>query len=134
MKDIGNFIGIPHHFGMSNFFGADCAGLCILFYNEIFGYTIDDGKPIGTAEEYAKNHSRMLRYLLKTMDKVTSVDDLCFGDIVVTKVFNEHHVALYTEYGRVLTMEIPCVEGKTRSCIYKEIQWKPHFVMGFRRR
>ena len=105
-----------------------------MFYKEEFGYVIDDHRPIGTYEEYQSNHSRMSRYLLKTMDKVKSVEALEFGDIIVTKVLNEHHVALYTEYGKVLTMQIPCVEGSTRSCIYKEHQWKPYFVMGFRRR
>lgn len=134
MENLSKYIGIVHRFGMADFDSCDCAGLCTLFYKEEFGFIIDDGKPIGTYDEYQSHHSRMLRYLLKTMDKVQSVDNLEYGDIIVTKVYGEHHVAVYLEYGRVLTMQIPCVEGSTRSCIYKENQWKPYFVMGFRRR
>ena len=134
MKDLGNFIGIQHHFGESTWSACDCVGLARLFYRE-HGYAeaLSDGKP-EDAEVYKHQPLRMLRYLMKRLDRIESVDALEYGDIVVTKVFNEHHLGIYTEYQRLLTMEIPVIYGITKSCIYKGQQWLPYFVMGFRRR
>lgn len=132
MVNLGKFIGIPHYYGRHGFDGADCAGLCRLFY-EKHGYkeTLDDGLPIGTAEDYKKTPLRMLRYLLKNLDRV---DEPQYGDIIVTKMFGELHVGIYTEYNRVIAMEIPVVIGKTRSTMYREEFWKPHHIATFRRR
>jgi hypothetical protein len=133
--NLNKFIGIPHYFGKSSYEQCDCAGLAKLFYAE-HGYNenLDDNIPIGTSEDYKKTPLRMLRYLIKHLDRVDSIEALCYGDIVVTKVFNELHLGIYLEYQRVLAMEIPVVIGTTKSCIYKGPQWIPHFVRGFRRK
>lgn len=134
MEDLNKFIGIVHEYGRSDKDACDCAGLCTLFYKEIFGYVIDDGLPIGTVETSKKKPLRMLRYLLANFEKVEDVNDLTFGDIVLTKVMNEHHVAVYLRYNKILTQEIPVIYGVTKSCVYRGIQWLPYFVMGFRRK
>lgn len=134
MEGIDKFIGIPHHYGKSSFQQCDCAGLCTLFYREFFDYTIDDGKPMGTSETSKTMPLRMSRWLLRNMVRITDIKDLTFGDIVLTKVFNEHHVAVFLKYNKVLTQEIPVIYGTTKSTIYRGQQWMPFFVMGFRRR
>ena len=134
MKDIGKYVGIIHEYGESTWFSCDCAGICTLFYKENFGYIIDDGKPMGTAETSKSNPLRMLRWLLKNMVRITDAKDLTYGDIVLTKVMQEHHVGIYLEYNKVLTQEIPVIYGSTKSTIYRGQQWLPYFVCGFRRR
>lgn len=134
LKDLGKFIGIPHYFGKSSFEQCDCAGFARLFYREHgWAETLTDNKP-EDVEEYKRQPLRMLRYLMKNLDRIESIDALEYGDIVVTKVLSEHHVGIYTEYQRLLTMEVPVIYGVTKSCIYKGHQWMPYFVMGFRRR
>ena len=134
MEGIDKFIGIIHEYGKDTYDSNDCAGLCKLFHREVFGYVIDDYKPIGTVETSKLNPLRMLRWLLKNMDKVTDISQLTYGDIVLTKVFDEHHVAIFLKYNKVLTQEIPVIYGTTKSTIYRGQQWMPFFVMGFRRR
>lgn len=133
MKDIGNFIGIPHYFGESSRTACDCIGLARLFYAEHGWQSISDGKP-EDVDEYKAQPFRILRYFLKNFDRIESIDALEYGDIVITKVLSEHHVGIYTEYQRLLTMEVPVIYGVTKSCIFKGHSWTPYFICGFRRR
>jgi cell wall-associated NlpC family hydrolase len=130
--DLDKFIGIRHHFGRHGFDGADCIGLCRLFYEQ-HGYkeSLDDKVPIGTYEDYQRTPLRILRYLLKNFDKVHNPH---FGDIIVSKVCNELHLGIYIDYGKVLAMSVPCIEGVTTSTIYREEYWKPSLIQAFRRR
>lgn len=134
MSDLDKYIGIKHEYGESTWDSCDCAGLCTLFYKEIFGYVIDDHKPIGTAESSKHNPLRMSRWLLKNMVRINDFKELQYGDIVLTKVMQEHHVGIYLEYNKILTQEIPVIYGSTKSTIYRGQQWLPFFVCGFRRR
>jgi cell wall-associated NlpC family hydrolase len=134
LKNIGKYIGIKHEYGESTWEHCDCAGLCTLFYRENFDYIIDDGKPMGTAETSKSHPLRMSRWLLKNMDKVKEYNNLQWGDIVLFRISNEHHVGIALEYGKVLAMEVPCVYGHTKSTIYRKSFVEPYFIMGFRRR
>lgn len=132
--NLNKFIGIKHYFGESSFTKCDCAGLARLFYKEHnYGIDLTDGKPLDEAE-YKHQPYRMLRYLLKSLDKVRSIDELKYGDIVVVRIMEELHIGIYTEYQRLLTMEVPVVIGHTQSCIYKGYQWMSYFICGFRRK
>lgn len=135
MADIDKYIGIIHEYGESTWSHCDCAGLAKLFYaTEGFKETLDDHKPIGSAEDYKKTPLRMLRYLLGNLDKIKDHNELQWGDIVVFRIAGEHHLGIYTEYGKVLSMAIPVIYGTSKSTIYRRNYWQQHYVCGFRSR
>lgn len=135
MANLNKYIGIPHYYGQSTFDQCDCAGLAKLFYaTEGFKEPLDDHRPIGTQESYKGTPLRMLRYLLANLDKIKDHESLQWGDIVVFRISGELHVGIYTRYGKVLSMQVPVVYGKSKSTIYPKQFWNPLFICGFRSR
>jgi cell wall-associated NlpC family hydrolase len=135
MSPFDKFIGIPHQYGESSWSACDCAGLCQLFYREHqYNETLIDGKPIGDSESSKKQPLRMLRYLLKNLDRIPDINDLQYGDIVLLKIAGEHHVAISIDYGKILSMAVPCIAGVSKSTIYRKQYWSQFYIVGFRSR
>lgn len=134
MEDIGRYVGVRHVFNGDGPGGADCIGLCRLFYKE-HGWRQDftDGKPV-TRDWQTKDPGRLFRYLKRNFEETDDSAALDFGDVVLFKINGDYHLGLYLRYGKVLAMEVPYAEGKTRSTIYSAPHWRPFFVRGFRRR
>lgn len=133
MEDINKYIGIPHVFNGDTLSGADCIGLCRLFYCD-HGWKQDfrDGKEV-LPDWQEKDRGRLMRYLKRSFAETKDIRELCFGDIVLFKINGDYHLGIYTEYNRVLAMEVPYIEGKTISTLYKPYYWMPFFVRGYRR-
>lgn len=127
------YIGIKHLFNGDNFDGADCIGLCRLFYKE-HGWKQDfkDGNPV-TREWQTNDPGRLFRYLKRNFVETEKPEELTYGDIVLFKINGDYHLGIYLEYGKVLAMEVPYAEGKTMSTIYRSHFWRPFFVRGFKR-
>ena len=136
MEDIGKFIGIKHGFAGNDFDKCDCFGLVQLFYKEHgWPQTFNDGKPYPSEDEYAqpKFWRRLYEYLLRHFDEV-DYKSLSYGDVVVFKINGCIHLGIYLEYGKVLAMEVPTIEGKSTSTIYHRHIWTQCFEHGFRRK
>lgn len=134
MENINEYIGIVHKFNGQNFGGCDCLGLCRLFYREHkWNPSWDDGKPI-TRDWEKKDPLRLARYLNRHFDMTRNPDKLSFGDILLFNVCGDAHLGIYLEYGDILAMQVPCVEGETTSTIYHRHYWEQGFKAGFRRR
>lgn len=136
MVDVNRFIGVPYVFGESSFNGCDCVGLCRLFYRE-HGWKDnfwDNGEPI-TEENFAlpPTWHRLYKYCLTHMNRV-KYDDLTYGDFVIFQIAGDLHTGVYLEYGRLLSMQIPTIEGKSISTIYHRDWWTPFYKCSFRRR
>jgi cell wall-associated NlpC family hydrolase len=134
MENINKYIGIKHKFNGDTFDGADCIGLCRLFYRE-HGWpeTFTDGRIIEHDWE-SKEPLRLLLYLRKYFDENKDISKLRFGDIVLFNIGGDSHLGIYLEYGKVLAMQAPVQEGKTTSTIYPRSLWQHSFKAGFRRR
>lgn len=127
------YIGIPHYYGCSTFEQCDCAGLCKLVYEtEGYNESLDDHRPIGESSEAKTQPLRILRYLLKNMDKVKGYDDLKEMDIVAFRIAGDIHIGIYIGYGKVLAMAVPVVYGYSKSTIYRRQYIEQFFVCGFR--
>lgn len=135
MEDIGKFIGITHGYGGADFDKCDCFGLVQLFYKEHgWPQTFDDGQPYPKEDEYAKPKywRRLYEYLLQNFTQV-DYKALSFGDVVVFEINGCIHLGIYLEYGKLLAMEVPTVEGESTSTIYHRNMWTQCFKYGFRR-
>lgn len=133
--DPSKYIGIPHYYGRSDFLACDCAGLCKLVYNtEGLRESMDDHRPFGDPSETKTQRLRMLRYLLKNMDKVKDYNELRELDIVVFRISGDLHIGVYVGYGKVLAMAVPVVYGYSKSTIYRRQYIEQFFVCGFRSR
>ena len=131
--DIDKFVGIKHKFNGRDFDGTDCIGLCQLFYkHHKFKQSWDDGKPV--PPDWQKYKYRLLLYLNKHFKKTNNVNSLEFGDVVLFNVDGDPHLGIWLEYGRILAMQVPCLEGVSQSTIYPKHFWLNAFVCGFKRR
>jgi cell wall-associated NlpC family hydrolase len=133
--DTNKFVGLVHHFGKSSFKdGADCVGLCRLYYREL-GDNEDffDGKP-EDEQEYKHQHYRILRYLLKNLTRIPDINNLQRNDIVLLKIAGDNHMAISLDYGKILSASVPCIPSYSKSTIYKRNYWSQFFVAGFRSR
>lgn len=130
---IDRYIGLVHEFQGDGVSSADCVSLCRLFYRE-HGWAEDftDGKNI-IESEYSKQPFRVLRYLLGHFTK-TAMEDLEYGDVVLLKVAGDVHLGVYTEYGKLLAMQVPTIVGHSKSTIYRKQWWSQYFLCGFRRK
>jgi cell wall-associated NlpC family hydrolase len=139
MKDISKFIGIPYGFNMNSYSQADCAGLTQLFYCE-HGYQPQEYPKPTEHEWWIKNPFLMERFLLKNFDKTKNIQELKYGDLILTEISGESHLLIYLEYGKCLTTFPPGVkqwdgsEMPDRSCIVRKDIWLHGFKMGFKRR
>lgn len=136
MEDISKFIGIKHGYAGNDFDKCDCFGLVQLFYKEHgWPQKFDDGKPYPKEYEYArpKFWRRLYEYLLWNFTKV-EMQNLEFGDVVVFKINGCIHMGIYLEYGKMLAMEVPTIEGESESTIYHRPMWENCFKCGFRRK
>lgn len=131
MEDINKYIGIPYKFNGRTRDGCDCLGLCHLFYKEHGWITLDDGKPI-TKDWQEKDPKRLVRWFAKNFQVTRDPEELEFGDILLFDVGSEVHLALYLEYGRILSSQIPTVEF-SKSTIYHKDSWVHGFKVGFKR-
>ena len=128
--ELDQFVGIKHKFNGRARDGVDCVGLCQLFYKS-HGYaqTWDDGKPIPADWQKYK-----YRHLRKHFERTDDKNALAYGDILLFDVDGDYHLGIYLEYGRILAMQVPCLEGVSQSTIYPKNWWEPFFVVGFKRR
>ena len=136
MEDISKYIGIKHKYAGNTFDGCDCFGLVQLFYKEHgWPQKFEDGEPYPEEYEYArpKFWRRLYEYLFANFTKV-DMGKLAFGDVVVFKVNGCIHMGIYLEYGKMLAMEVPTIEGESESTIYHRPVWSQCFKCGFRRR
>ena len=132
MTCINKFVGIKHKFNGRDRDGIDCLGLCQLFYRE-HGYeqTWDDGSPI--PPDWQKYKYRLLLYLRKHFSKTEDATALEYGDVLLFNIDRDYHLGIYLEYGRILAMQVPCLEGVSQSTIYPKSWWQQSFVVGFKR-
>lgn len=130
--DINHLVGLKHKFNGRDYNGVDCIGLCQLFYRQ-HGYkqTWDDGKII--PHDWQKYKFRLLLYLRKHFTKVDDPNALEYGDALLFDVDGDYHLGIYLEYGKILAMQVPCLEGVSQSTIYPKKWWQPFFVVGFKR-
>ena len=130
---VDKFIGIRHLFNGDNYDGADCIGLCRLFYKE-HGWKQDfkDGKEV-TKDWQRKDRSRLFRYLSRNFKEIKAPELLEYGDVVVFNVNGDYHLGIYLSYGEILAMQVPVIEGETISTIYHKEIWEKAFKAGFKR-
>lgn len=133
MEDISKYVGIVHQFNGDTFENCDCIGLCRLFYKE-HGWEQDftDGKPV-EPDWQKKDPFRLARYLNSHFTKTKSVEDLRFGDVVLFNIYDDYHLGLYLEYGKMLAMQVPVMYGVSMSTVYRRNYWTPFFVRGYLR-
>lgn len=135
MEDLSKYIGKIHKYQGTGIY-CDCLNLVTQFYHD-HGYQqdFDDGKPRpDTYEEYiSTQRTRMIRYLLKNFKQTRNIQDLEYGDVVLTVIGGDPHIGVYVGDDKVLSMQIPVIEGKSESTIYKGRYWKPYFRSGFKR-
>lgn len=132
--ELDKYVGIKHKFNGDTFGGADCIGLCRLFYkNHGWQETFTDGKPI-TKDWQQKEPYRLIRYLQSNFDMVKSASELEYGDIALFNYDGDYHLGIYIGHGQMLGMQVPCKEGFTISTIYKKLYWTHLFVRGYKRR
>ena len=133
--NIDKYVGIPHYFGESSFAKCDCIGLCRLFYREHGWMHIEDGGEEPNQDNFSdlKYWRRLYAFCVNNMNKV-DYDNLQYGDFVIFKVEGDLHTGIYLEYGKLLSMQIPTVYGKTTSTVYHRRWWTPFFKYAFRRR
>ena len=65
--------------------------------------------------------------------KTQAAGELEYGDVLLFNVDGDYHLGIYLEYGRILAMQVPCLEGVSQSTIYGRAWWTPFFVCGFKR-
>ena len=132
MKNINHLIGLRHKFNGRDRNGVDCIGLCQLFYRE-HGYrqSWGDGKPIPS--DWQKYKYRLLLYLSKHFTPTDDPEALTYGDVLLFDVDGDYHLGIFLEYGKILAMQVPCLEGVSQSTVYPKMFWLPAFVKGYRR-
>lgn len=103
-QDLCKFIGIPYEFLGTTFNGADCIGLCQLFFNQ-HGFDIEfrDGREI-TKDWYETEPLRLLIWLNKNFTKINSMENLQYGDIVLFEINGESHTGIFIGNMKVLTI------------------------------
>lgn len=134
-ENLSKYIGLIHKYqGSGNY--CDCLNLVQMFYKD-HGYKQDfnDGRPRPKTWGDYINHepTRMVRYLVKNFKKTKNIDDLEYGDVILTNIAGDAHLGVYIGDGKALAMQIPVVEGKSKSTIYKRKFWEPYFKAGFKR-
>ena len=133
--DLDKYVGIEYKFDVTDDSKCvNCLTLIRRFYKDNnFSETFDDGKklPHTAIEEYK---TRLLLYLIKNFDKKYSIDKLEYGDIVLLKTNNDINIGTYVGNGKVLTIEIPTVQGKSKSTIYEKHIWEPLVKAVFKRK
>lgn len=129
-QNLTRFIGIPYKFLGTDFKGADCIGLCQLFFYE-HGIKLEwrDGKDI-PKDWYVKEPYRLARWLLKHFTRINNVDDMEYGDVVLFTINGEGHTGIYIGNHKVLTI---LAQFKT-SMIMRLRQENIFFMSGFRRK
>lgn len=129
-----DFVGIPYIFYGDDFKGTNCLGLCRLFYKE-HGWPENflDGKPI-TKDWQERDRTRLIRYLRDKFDETKDVQSLEYGDLILFEINGDYHMGIVLDYGDVLSMQVPCIEGQASSTIYHRRWWTPFFRRGFKRR
>ena len=133
MENIDKYIGILHKFNGRDYDGCDCLGLCSLFYKEHgWEQTFDDGRLI-TKNWEKREPFRLARYLNGHFTRENNYEKLQFGDIILFDVLGDSHLGIYLEYGKVLAMQVPTIEGKTSSTIYHRDFWQKGFKAGYKR-
>lgn len=135
-KQIEKYIGIPHKFNGDTFEGCDCIGLVRLIYKtEGWNLPLWDGKQPITQENYSSLESwkRLLFYLRQRMTETKNIEKLEPGAVVMFNINHGLHLGVYIGNGDMLAMQVPCIEGRTRSTIYRKKIWKQAFRRGFNR-
>lgn len=134
-ENLNKYIGKIHKYqGTGDY--CDCLNLVQQFYiDHHYKQDFNDGKPRpATYDEYKHNcPTRMIRYLVNNFKKTTKIEDLQYGDVVLTDIGGDAHLGVYVEDDKVLAMEIPVIEGTSKSTIYKGRYWKPYFKAGFKK-
>ena len=73
----------------------------------------------------------------KTIEKnFKATDDpeqLKYGDAILFDVEDDYHLGIFLSYGRILAMQVPCLEGVSQSTIYPKNWWLSLFVRGYRK-
>lgn len=136
MDELNKYIGLVHKYqGHGSY--SDCLNLVQRFYKD-HGYQPDfDDHRVrpGTYDEYIKTQpTRMVRYLLKHFDKTSDIQKMEYGDVALVLIGGDPHLGVIVNDNKLLTMEIPVVEGKSKSTLYRPRYWKPYFRLGFKRR
>lgn len=134
-ENLNKYIGKIHRYqGKGDY--CDCLNLVQQFYRDHhYKQDFNDGQERpATYEEYKKKcPMRMIRYLVNNFQKVTDIRSLGYGDVVLTDISGDAHLGVYVGDDKVLAMEIPVIEGKSKSTIYKGRYWKPYFKAGFKK-
>ena len=126
-QNLDKFIGIPYKFLGTDFNGADCIGLCQLFFYE-HGIMLEwrDGKPIDK-NWYEKEPYRLVRWLHVHFDKI-KYDELKYGDVVLFEINGEGHTGICVGNHKVLTI----LEQFQTSMIMRLNRGNVFFMGGYR--
>ncbi len=102
-QNLDKFVGIPYKFLGTDYDGADCIGLCQLFFYE-HGIMLEwrDGRPI-EKDWYVKEPYRMARWFIKYFDKL-KYEELQYGDVVLFEINGEGHTGICVGNYKVLTV------------------------------
>lgn len=140
MTDLKKFIGVPYKFLGETFEGFDCIGAIKLYYRERGWPLVEsDGKPIDT-DWYQKDKYRLARYFLKHFDRISDVELLRDGDIIMFEINGEAHVGVMVDsYGRFISTFPPVsrYNGGISFCDRLKFWLNMRgvkFISGFRRR
>lgn len=135
MENLDKYIGLKHKYqGVGDY--CDCLNLCQRFYlDHNYKQDWNDGKiRPPTFKEYKETQKyRIIRYLIKNFKLTRDPDDLTYGDITLFVVGGDIHLGVYIEDKKILCMQIPVIEGKSESTIYRSKYWLPFFKAGFKR-
>jgi len=135
MIDLNKYVGLDFVFDSYDSPNTvNCLTLIRKFYKDNgFTETFDDGKPY---PHYVREgyKMRLLLYLINNFNKEDNINNLEYGDIVLLKTNNDINIGVYVDNGKVLTIEIPTIQGKSKSIIYDKSVWKPLIKVCFKRR
>lgn len=97
------YVGIPYVFNGRTMKGADCIGLLCLFYaDQGWPETFSDGEEI-TPDWFEKEPYRFAKYLIKNFDRVTDINELPEGSVLLFEINGESHTAIYCGFGKFLS-------------------------------
>ena len=139
MEDIYKYINIPYKFAGYNYDGADCIGLLRLFYADHNWVEMNDGRTF-TKDWYKKEPYRMVKWFLKNMNKIKTIEELQFGDVVYFLIGGEGHVGIYYKYGKIITTfpenskQWDGTYMPNNSFLCHKQLWEKAYRCGFRRR
>lgn len=133
MEDIVKYLGFKYGFDKSKN-QYHCIDVCRMWYTDHgYEHCFDDGMkdPVSMEDFHERHQLRVLKYLLRHFTRVSSIQDLQHGDVVVFNIDGDLHTGIYLSTGQMLAMQVPCIVDVSTSAVFPKQMWQPVFYCGF---